>query len=75
MLDPEELKQYNGSSRVDPLGKCHLCGEEKLIRFCRPCGHWFCLDCRRSWLERAVTAVREQLTGPQPSCCGPLEEN
>lgn len=53
-------------------GKCHLCGEEKDIRYCKLCVHWFCDDCRRKYWERGYAAVMEMVGGRRPNCCGPL---
>lgn len=51
-------------------GKCHICKEQTLIRFCKLCDHWFCNDCRKKYWSRGLAAVREMIGGKHPGCCG-----
>lgn len=54
-----------------PQGKCHVCQEQKPIRFCQRCQHWLCDSCSSDVLKRGLAALKAFLGGPEPGCCGP----
>jgi hypothetical protein len=52
-------------------GKCHICEEQKDIKWCGICQHWFCGDCRTKYWHRGLEAVKQMIGGKKPGCCGP----
>lgn len=41
------------------LGICAVCGEQKLISYCLPCGANICLDCDTNYPARAGAALNK----------------
>jgi hypothetical protein len=56
------------------LGKCHICKEMAVIKYCSICEHWFCPICRTAYFKRGIEAIKEMLNGASPNCCGVTKE-
>lgn len=56
------------------IGKCHVCQQEKAIRHCPLCDHWFCGRCRWRLWPRGLGFVKELVGSRAEGCCGPGKE-
>lgn len=47
------------AAKTYKLGICAVCGNEKLISYCLPCGANICIDCDTNYPARAGAALNK----------------
>lgn len=61
-----------GPPIIEPVaGRCCLCEQYRNVNYCERCKHWFCADCRGSWMWRVAGFIETLTCGRGPGCCGP----